>query len=216
MIKLCIFDLDGTLIDSLDDLADAMNFALEKNGLPTHEREKYRFMVGSGISVLADRAMVVPSGTCAELKESVLADFSSYYRTHCTELTRPYDGIVQLLRELEARNVAAAVLSNKPDEFAGEIVEQLFPDYSFAAVWGKQDRFPRKPDPASVNAMLSMLGLQKDECLYIGDSDVDMLTAANAGLRKIGVSWGFRPVSELEQAGADSIAYSPSDILAKL
>ena len=122
----------------------------------------------------------------------------------------------KLLRELEARNVAAAVLSNKPDEFAGEIVEQLFPDYSFAAVWGKQDRFPRKPDPASVNAMLSMLGLQKDECLYIGDSDVDMLTAANAGLRKIGVSWGFRPVSELEQAGADSIAYSPSDILAKL
>lgn len=213
MTKLCIFDLDGTLINSLYDLADSMNYALEKNGLPVHDREKYRFMVGSGISVLADRAMNAGTGGCDDIKEKVLSDFNSYYRTHYAVHTKPYKGIPELLYGLRQQNIAAAILSNKPDEFTQKIAYSLFPDYSFACVWGKKDGFPRKPDPASADAIISSLGIKKNECLYIGDSDVDIQTAKNAGLRSVGVSWGFRPVSELEQAGADAIANRPSDIL---
>ncbi len=212
-IKYCIFDLDGTLINSLYDLADAMNYALERNGFPTHDREKYRFMVGSGISVLADRAMVVPEGTQEEKKASVLADFNSYYSRHYADLTRPYDGITELLDSLDSRGTGYCVLSNKPDVFTQEIIRRLFPGRKFAAVWGKKDSYPRKPDPASVLAMISSVGAVPEQCIYIGDSDIDMQTAANARLRKIGVSWGFRPVSELTAAGADFIAETPAQIL---
>lgn len=213
MKKLCIFDLDGTLINSLFDLADAMNYALERNGFPTHEREKYRFMVGSGISVLADRAMVVPGGTDEGKKAAVLADFNSYYTKNCLNLTVPYDGITDMLKELEARGICCAVLSNKPDAFVGKIIDALFIGYPFAAVWGKRKEYPRKPDPASVRAMLSSLGTEEKDCLYIGDSNIDMQTAKNAGITAVGVSWGFRPVSELRESGADFIAQAPADIL---
>ncbi len=214
--ELCIFDLDGTLIDSLYDLADSMNYALEKNGFPVHDREKYRFMVGSGISVLADRAMAVPPGTSQEKKDAVLADFGSYYRSHCLELTKAYDGIPELLKELDKKGILSCVLSNKPDEFTKKIVRSLFPEHEFADVWGKRDEYPRKPDPTAVNALIRSLGCRNEECLYIGDSDIDMLTAKNAGLRSVGVSWGFRPASELEAAGAGFIAGIPADILSQL
>lgn len=213
MKKLCIFDLDGTLINSLFDLADAMNYALERNGFPTHEREKYRFMVGSGISVLADRAMVVPEGTDDDRKAAVLADFNEYYTAHSLDLTRPYEGIAELLGELREKGISCAVLSNKPDAFVGRIIEALFGGFPFAAVWGKREDFPRKPDPASVRAMISSLGVTEDDCLYIGDSNIDMQTAKNAGITAVGVSWGFRPVSELRESGADFIADRPADIL---
>ncbi len=211
--RYCIFDLDGTLINSLYDLADAMNHALSRCGFPTHDREKYRFMVGSGISVLADRAMVVPGGTDGERKKAVLDAFNEYYGSHYADLTRPYDGIPELLDGLDSRGVGYCVLSNKPDNFTQEIIRRLFPGRKFAAVWGKREDYPRKPDPSSVLAMMSSVGADAEECLYIGDSDVDMQTAANAGLRRIGVSWGFRPVSELISAGADAIADTPHQIL---
>lgn len=214
--KLCIFDLDGTLIDSLYDLADAMNHALEKNGMPTHSRKNYRMMVGSGISVLADRAMVVPEGTESSIKETVLRDFNAYYAEHCLDLTRPYERIPGLLTELDRRHIRYAVLSNKPDSFAEKIVEALFPEHKFAAVWGKKDEFPRKPDPASVFALMSSLGVEPFDCLYIGDSSIDIQTAKNAGLRNVGVSWGFRKVTELRMAGANYIATTPADILSRL
>lgn len=213
MTKLCIFDLDGTLINSLYDLADAMNYALKTHGLPVHEREKYRFMVGSGISVLADRAMVVPQGTDEALKADVLKAFNEYYAEHFTDLTRPYDGIPELLDSLDAAGVRYAILSNKPDAFVGEIVKKLFPSRSFSCIMGKRDDLPRKPDPTSVHVLISEVGVSPESCLYIGDSDVDILTARNACLRNVGVSWGFRPVSELVGAGADNIADLPADIL---
>lgn len=216
MTKLCIFDLDGTLINSLYDLADAMNYALHKNGFPVHEREQYRFMVGSGISVLADRAMVVPQGTDSQKKEQILADFNSYYNVHFVDFTRPYDGITELLNRLDEQNIGYAVLSNKPDNFTNAIIAKLFPKRQFSAIWGKRDDFPRKPDPASVQALIHEVGVTPEECLYIGDSDIDMQTAANASLRSVGVSWGFRPVSELIAAGAGFIANVPSDILTQL
>ncbi|MBQ8134573.1 MAG: HAD family hydrolase [Clostridia bacterium] len=211
--KFCIFDLDGTLINSLYDLADAMNYALKKNHLPTHEREKYRFMVGNGISVLADRAMVVPEGTDSELKQQILTEFNSYYNSHNTDLTVPYDGIPELLTQLDELGIQYAVLSNKPDEFAPRIVKTLFPQHHFAAVWGKRDNFPRKPDPTSVLALIHASGFDPEDCLYIGDSDVDIKTARNARLRNVGVSWGFRPVTELQAAGANFIANKPDQII---
>ncbi len=210
--KLCIFDLDGTLINSLYDLADAMNFALKKHGFPVHDREKYRFMVGCGISVLADRAMVVPEGTDSEIKAAVLADFNDYYNAHNTDFTVPYDGITELLDSLDEKGIAYCVLSNKPDKFTRSITEELFPGRKFAFIMGKRDDFPRKPDPASVNAIMQSAGVSPEECLYIGDSNIDMQTAANAGIESVGVSWGFRPVQELLGSGAAHIADKPSDI----
>ena len=211
--KLCIFDLDGTLIDSLYDLADAMNYALEKNGMPVHDREKYRFMVGSGISVLADRAMVVPEGTDSQLKKAILDDFNSHYNVHNTDLTAPYEGVNEMLDCLDRMGTAYCVLSNKPDEFTVSIVKQLFPGRVFACVMGKREEYPRKLDPVSVNAILSQLSIEPEQALYIGDSNIDMQTAANAGIESIGVSWGFRPVAELEASGAAHIADKPEDIL---
>jgi len=211
--KLCIFDLDGTLVNSLYDLADAMNYSLKKNGLPTHERDKYRYMVGNGITVLADRAMVVPDNTDPALKEKVLADFNSYYRPHCMDCTRPYNGIPELLDELDKMGIAYSVLSNKPDHFTNLIVSTLFKGRKFAVIRGTREGCPRKPEPDAALEIIKEVGVNSEEVLYIGDTNVDMKTAENAGLKKIGVSWGFRPVSELIEAKADYIVDTPSDIL---
>ncbi len=217
MIKLCIFDLDGTLINSLYDLADAMNYALKKHGFREHETEKYRFMVGSGISTLADRAMVIPKGLASpEKKQEILADFNEYYNAHCMDKTLPYDGIVEMLDSLDKKNIMYAVMSNKPDNFSNIIVKTLFPNNKFTSVWGKRDNYERKPDPRAVWALIDEAGVKREECLYIGDSDVDIYTAKNAGLKCCGVSWGFRPKSELISAGAEYIAECPDDILKRV
>ncbi len=217
MKKLCVFDLDGTLVNSLFDLAEAMNHALIKNGFEPHEREKYRRMVGSGISVLADRAMTIPIGTASpEQKARVLADFNEYYTEHNLDKTAPYEGIPDLLTKLDEFSVKYAVISNKPDVFTKVIIEKLFPAHKFAAAWGKSDRFERKPCPDALFAMTAELGFDISECLYIGDSDVDVFTAKNAGMDFCGVSWGFRLESELLNAGAEYIAHKPEDILSVL
>lgn len=214
MIKLCIFDLDGTLVNSIYDLADSMNYSLKKNGLPVHETEKYRKMVGSGISVLADRVMGLPDGSDGgELKKAVLAGFNEYYNEHCLDKTRPYKGIPELLSSLDSSGIRYAVLSNKPDMFSKRIITALFPDNCFASVMGKREGIARKPSPQAVYLMLEELDVQKKDCLYIGDSDVDMYTARNAGVASCGVSWGFRSISELKNAGAMMIAESPRDVL---
>lgn len=217
MTKLCIFDLDGTLVNSLYDLADAMNYALEKNGFQPHDREKYRFFVGNGISSLADKAMIIPKGMATpEQKTQVLADFNEYYDNHCMDKTKPYPGIKELLDELDKRNIKYAVMSNKPDNFAKIIVKALFPDNEFVTIWGKRDNFERKPSPQAVLALIDEVGISKDECLYIGDSDVDIYTAKNAELKCCGVSWGFRPKQELIDAGAEFIADTAEEILTQL
>ncbi len=211
MIKLCIFDLDGTLINSLYDLAAAMNYALEHNGFHKHDPEKYRLMVGSGVSVLADRAMNINIPDEIR-KQAVLSDFAGYYNDHCIDLTKPYDGVEALLDRLDQKNILYAVNSNKPDNFANYIVSQLFPDRRFSLVLGKREGFERKPSPDGVFTILKETGISTDECIYIGDSNVDVYTAANAGIKFCGVSWGFRAVEELTQAGAGYIAQTPEDI----
>ena len=211
MIKLCIFDLDGTLVNSLNDLAGAMNFALENNGYPPHEPEKYRRMVGSGISVLADRAMnAFPPPE--NKKQAVLRDFKEYYESHCLDSTVPYQGIDGLLDRLEKNGILFAVNSNKPDEFAGLIVRRLFPGHSFACVVGKREGFERKPSPDGVREIMRVTGTDASQCIYIGDSDIDVFTAANSGIRFCGVSWGFRGAEELKKAGADFVVSSPSEL----
>ncbi len=217
MKKLCVFDLDGTLVNSLSDLADAMNHALIKNGFEPHEREEYRSMVGSGVSILADRAVNAPNKAAApEQKESVLSDFNKYYSEHNLDKTAPYDGIPELLTSLDGLSVKYAVISNKPDVFTKVIIRKLFPAHTFAAAWGKSDRFERKPCPDMLFAMTAGLGIDISECLYIGDSDIDVFTAKNAGMDFCGVSWGFRLESELLNAGAKYIAHKPEDILSML
>lgn len=211
MIKLCIFDLDGTLINSLCDLAAAMNYALEHNGFQTYESEKYRLMVGSGLSVLADRAMNLKLPN-EDKKQAVLSDFSEYYQSHCIDLTKPYKGISELLDKLEQNGILYAVNSNKPDSFANRIVKELFPDKSFSLVVGKRENFERKPSPDGVFEILKETGISPDNCIYVGDSNVDVYTAANAGIKFCGVSWGFRNVEELTEAGAEYIAQIPEDI----
>ena len=214
MIKLCIFDLDGTLVNSIYDLADGMNYAISKRGFETHDYEKYKKMVGNGISVLADRAMVIPVGSAdPEMKEAILADFRAYYKVHCMDKTLPYENIKELLDELDKRNIMYSVMSNKDDGFSKKIVKALFPENEFASIWGKRDGFERKPSPQAVWTLIDELNVKKDECLYIGDSDVDVMTAQNAGLRFCGVKWGFRSVEELKDAGAKFIAETPFDIL---
>lgn len=214
MIKLCIFDLDGTLVNSLYDLADSMNYALEKNGFATHDREKYRVFVGNGISTLADRAMVIPQGKATqEQKEKILSDFKEYYNNHCMDNTTPYSGITELLDSLDSLGIQYSVMSNKPDFFSKLIVNSLFPNNKFASVWGQRENFERKPSPQAVLALISDLNVSKDDCLYIGDSDVDFYTAKNAGLKFCGVSWGFRPKQQLIDLGAPFIADNALEIL---
>lgn len=208
----CIFDLDGTLIDSLDDLADSCNKALKIHGLPTHNIDKYRFFVGSGIKNLIKRSL----GDMADdhaLVQKVYDSFNSVYEQNCLVKTKPYPGIIEMLRTLKQNGVRLCVLSNKSDDFANMITDSLFDKGTFDLVWGKKSEFPIKPDPGSINTMLDKLSISRDKCLYIGDSDVDCITAKNADVDLIGVEWGFRGRNELENAGAEIVVSSPEEIV---
>ncbi len=213
MTKLCIFDLDGTLADSIEDLACAMNHALSLHGFRTHNTGKYRFMVGSGILVLIDRAAGDDERYCPEIKAQIHSAFNEYYAAHCLDNTVPFAGITEMLGTMAHNGVLFAVNSNKPDVFSKRIVKALFPQFEFAEIWGKRDGCERKPAPDGIFGITKKLGISLDETVYIGDSDVDVFTAKNAGVRFCGVSWGFRSVEELKNAGAGYIADSPADVL---
>lgn len=211
MVRFCIFDLDGTLANSLQDLADSTNFALQSMGYPTHPLECYRHFVGDGIVMLMRRA--APEGVEDEVIKRLHDAFDRHYSMHCFDHTLPYEGCPELLRRLEEQGVRTAVLSNKPDEFAGEIVRRLYPQAHFSAVFGKREGYEKKPDPAALNGMIRQSGIPKEQCLYIGDSNVDVFTAHNAGIPCCGALWGFRGYQELQDAGADAFAAQPLDVL---
>ena len=197
MKKLVIFDLDGTLINTIADLAQATNHALARLGYPTHDIESYKFRVGNGINNLFRRAL--PEGEKTE--ENVLRvrrEFIPYYNAHNTDLSRPYPGMSELLNILENQNIQIAVASNKYQEATTKIIRELFPAIRFSAILGQRENTPIKPDPQIVFDILSMTGTSQPEVLYVGDSGVDMQTGANAGVETCGVTWGFRPRSELE------------------
>lgn len=204
MFRCVVFDMDGTLLDTLHDLANAGNYTLSALGLPTHPVDAYRQMVGNGIPKLLQRMLGEPHGQPAtfELAQKL---FNKYYDAHSLERTMPYAGISELLHTLKEAGILLAVVSNKADCYAGPIAEHFFPGL-FDAVAGLRDGFLPKPDAATTLSLLEQLGMPPSSALFCGDTNVDIQTAQNAGMKSCGVLWGFRSRQELEQASADYLA----------
>lgn len=203
MLRTVIFDLDGTLLDTLRDLANAGNHALAAMGLPERSLDEFRTFVGNGIPKLIWR--MLPEGHRGEMTcDLALRLFQGHYSQHMLDLTAPYPGIVDLLERLRTQGLKLGVLSNKADHLAGPVVEAYFPGI-FDAVLGLREDFPPKPDAASLFYLLDRMGADKEALLYVGDSDVDMLTAKNAGVPSCGVLWGFRSREHLLEAGAEHL-----------
>lgn len=206
MYHCVIFDLDGTVLNTLDGLADAGNYALSRMKLPTHPTESYRGYVGNGIPKLIER--MLPKDADEAVFSEAYELFCSYYNIHMNDKTVPYPGIPALLRALKERGIKLALVSNKAHEFASEMIERNFPN-TFDAVFGSVEGFPKKPDPYWALRALETLAVKPDEAFYVGDSGVDMQTAHRAGLIACGVLWGFRDRGELEENGADLICGDP-------
>ena len=209
---LVIFDLDGTLLDTIGDLAVACNAALALRGLPQHSYEEYCGFVGNGIMRLVERALPEPLRS-PENVALMRADFVRYYTEHIDSHTRPYPGIPELLRELARRGIGMAVASNKFQAGTEKLVGLFFPDIPFSPIFGQREGVPLKPDPAVVGEILSITGTPRNRTLFVGDSGIDILTARAAGIRSAGVSWGFRARAELAEAGADRIVERPCELL---
>lgn len=215
MIKLLIFDLDGTLLNTIADLAESTNQALRLHGFPTHPTQAYRFFVGNGINKLFER--VLPEH--ARSPENILRirqSFLPYYREHIADHSAPYPGIPELLQLLHREGFTLAVASNKYDEGTKRLIAHYFGEIPFAVVLGQRDEVMPKPDPAIVFDILHQTGIGAEETLYVGDSGVDMQTAINSGVTACGVTWGFRPRVELEQFSPHYIVDTTEEILAIL
>lgn len=211
-IKAVIFDLDGTLVNTISDLAKSVDYALAKFGFSGHTLAEYTSYVGNGTLKLIERSLPQNVRDDKALLGDVHNTFSAYYAEHFCDSSTAYDGISDLLDYLQNRGVALCVNSNKPDRFTKAIIEKFFPNYEFAVCIGARDNVPKKPNPASELEIAEILGLDKAQILHIGDSDVDILTAHNSGIKAIGCSWGFRSKESLIQAGADYMADSPAEI----
>ncbi len=211
-IKLCVFDLDGTLVNTIKDLGDSVSYALGKMGLPARSMEEYTRFVGNGTRLLVKRSLPDGLKDDGDAIETAHALFSEYYAGHYLDSSKVYDGMYNVIEELKRRGIKLCVLTNKPDRFAAEIIDRLFPKGSFDIVRGSRDGVPKKPDPAAENEIIGVMSVPKESVLHIGDSDVDVFTAHNAGIKCIGCSWGFRSRQSLVDAGADYIADKPSDI----
>ena len=215
MKKLVIFDLDGTLLNTIADLAHSTNYALEKNGFPTHQLGEYNYFVGNGINKLFERAL--PEGEKTEENiAKIRRDFLAHYEVHNADNSRPYEGIPELLLALQEKGVQIAVASNKYQAATTKLVGYFFPNIHFTAVLGQREGVKTKPDPGIVAEIREKAQVDAADTLYIGDSNVDMQTAINSGVDGCGVTWGFRPASELESYHPKYIAQKASDILSML
>ena len=212
MKKLVIFDLDGTLLNTIADLAHSTNHALRQNGFPTHDVKEYNFFVGNGINRLFERAL--PEGEKTE--ENVLRvrnEFIPYYDIHNADDSCPYPGISALLSYLQSAGIQIAVASNKYQAATRKLIAHFFPSIQFTEVLGQREGVKAKPDPSIVNEIVERASISKENALYVGDSDVDMQTAINSEVTSCGVTWGFRPRTELEKYAPDHIAEKAEDIL---
>ena len=211
-----VFDLDGTLLDTIGDIADSMNHALGLHGFPIHGDREYYDMVGWGLDVLVSKA--VPPDTFESsddpegLRRDLKSRFMEYYREHPADRTVPFDGVEELLPKLVEANISLGVLSNKPDELVQQVVDALLPRNYFASVLGRSDDFPHKPEPDSLHHILEELNLDPRRACMVGDSEIDMETARNAGVAAVAVSWGFRSLETLLKAGAEATMHSVREL----
>ncbi len=204
-MKAVLFDLDGTLTNTLQDIANAMNRALRLNGLSEFETDAYRYLVGNGAKILAQRAVRDQQALAAKVQQ----DYQAYYETHNQVTTCPYDGIPEMLHHLATMGLKLCVLSNKPHADTQHVVAYYFPDVPFSVVRGQMEGVPIKPDPAGALAIAKDISIDPADFLYLGDTSVDMNCARNAGMHPVGVTWGFREEAELREAGAEYIIHSP-------
>jgi len=212
MFKAVLFDLDGTLLDTLTDLADAMNTALEQFGYSAHPMDAFKHFVGDSVETEARRAL--PESARDDQTVKKVAALSEVFYDKCWHKnTHPYPGIPQLLTELSKRNLPMAILSNKPDNFTKAMAQKLLPGWPFEIVKGALPDVPLKPDPTAALAIAKELNIPANQFLYIGDTNTDMKTAVNSGMFPLGVLWGFRPKQELLDNGAKALAKTPADIL---
>jgi len=209
--KAILFDLDGTLLDSLTTLGTCMNQVLESKGHPTHPIDAYRHFVGEGVGKLVERAL--PAGATAAEVASGVDGMREAYQAGWNIGSHPYPGIEDMLRELETIPVKRGILSNKPEDFTCMIMKTLFSDFSFDPVRGAREGVPLKPDPSSALAVIEAWGIEPQEVLYVGDTSTDMQTAVAAGMFGLGVTWGFREEAELRATGAHAIVDTPAEIL---
>ncbi len=211
--QLAIFDLDGTLLDTLDDLANSINYACGQHGLPTRTKEEVRRFVGHGITSLV--VSCLPNDCDKKCQAEVLDTFYRHYQQHCEDNTHPYEGVIAVLEALQLQGVQLAILSNKVDEAVKRLAEQYFLNLFTLAV-GEQQGVPRKPAPDGLDRLCEGLQLSKEQVVYIGDSEVDVMTARNAGIDCIAVDWGFRTKEELVAAGAVQVVSTPDELLQHL
>lgn len=206
-----IFDLDGTLLNSIYDLADSMNVVLNRRGYPVHDVESYRYFVGDGMANLVRRALP------AQLSEDIVGDcilsMKEEYDRRITDKTHPYNGVPELLDRLEAIGIKMAILSNKPDPSVKLIASRLLSKWKFGSILGERPDVMRKPDPAAAIETAKHLEISPERIIYLGDSGVDMQTANNAGMFGVGAAWGFRTVDELINGGARAVIYEPDELL---
>ena len=208
------FDLDGTLLDSVRDLADAANAALRAFKLPEHPVQAYNYFVGDGFEALIQRA--APKDAAPELLQRLMRRAKEGYRQNWAHTSKPYQGIPEMLKELQNRNIPLAVLSNKPHEFTLLTMQHFFPAIRFARIQGSPPGLRAKPDPALALEMLQELGLEAQKVLFMGDTSVDMITAVNAGMIPVGVLWGFRTEEELREHGARLILGNAAELFAHI
>ncbi len=207
-----IFDLDGTLLDTLDDLAKSANTTLEYFGFPVHPVDAYRYFVGEGLKILMQRIVPVENATDEQLA-GYMKKFAEIYSQTWKEQSMPYEGIVEMLHSLSDAGLQLAILSNKPHEFTVLCAKTFFPDTQFAFIYGQRDGIAKKPDPAAALEIAVKMGFDVSEILYIGDTATDMQTGNGAGMKTIGVDWGFRDRAELEQNNAWKIVSTPAEVV---
>lgn len=211
MVKLAIFDMDGTLLNTLADLAEACNHALRKGGFPVHTEDEYKNFVGRGPMHLIERALPEERRDSATVQKT-RGDFSEYYEEHSLDSTKPYDGVDYAMKTAREAGVSIAVLSNKPDEYAVSLSEIFFPGLIDLPAGSKQG-VPLKPDPSAGLEIMRHFGVSPEETVYIGDSGVDMQTGKRLGAYTVGVTWGFRPKNELQECGADVIIDNVEELI---
>ena len=211
-IKAILFDLDGTLLDTLVDIADSANSTLVRYGLPTHSVDAYRYFIGDGVNMLISRALPNEKRDIDIIAKCVKG-FREYYSRNWNVKTRPYNGVPELLDALAAKQIKMAILSNKPDDFTKRCVSEFLPNHDFEMILGQRDVIPMKPDPIGALQIADNLGIAPSQFLYLGDSAIDIDTAVRAGMFPVGALWGFRPLEELQEHGARAVIERPMDLL---